>query len=127
MQWIRWNPALQKVWNRSGKPTKLEQGWLITNTRFSEDAINYAKCVNLQLMSWDYPKGNGISHNIDKFGLYPITALSILKKHEKKKLIDEDIVLIKELLESSHILNDLQIPRSRIQKIENLIKNICRL
>jgi len=118
---------IQKVWNRSEKSTKLEQGWLVTNTRFTEDAINYAKCVGLHLMSWDYPKGNGISNNIDKFGLYPITALSILKKYEKKQLIDKDIVLIKELLNASHILYELNIPKTRIVKIEGLIKKICNL
>jgi Holliday junction resolvase-like predicted endonuclease len=118
---------IQKVWNESGKSTKLEQGWLVTNTRFTEDAIDYAKCVDLRLMSWDYPKGNGISNNIDKFGLYPITALSVLKKHEKKQLMDNDIILIKELLDASHIMYELNIPKSRIVKIEGLIRKICNL
>ncbi len=118
---------IQKVWNESGKSTKLEQGWLVTNTRFTEDAIDYAKCVDLHLMSWDYPKGNGISNNIDKFGLYPITALSILKKYEKKQLIDNDIILIKELLDASHIMYELKIPKARIVKIEGLIRKICNL
>jgi Holliday junction resolvase-like predicted endonuclease len=118
---------IQKIWNESGKSTKLEQGWLVTNTRFTEDAINYARCVGLHLMSWDYPKDNGISNNIDKFGLYPITALSILKKHEKKRLIDRDIILIKELLDASHIMYELNIPKARIVKIEGLIRKICNL
>jgi len=118
---------IQKVWNRSDKTTKLEQGWLVTNTRFTEDAINYAKCVGLNLMSWDYPRGNGISNNIDKFGLYPITALAILKKYEKKQLIAKDIILIKELLDASHIMYELNIPKGRIVKIENLIRKLCNL
>ncbi len=118
---------IQKVWNQSEKTTKLEQGWLVTNTRFTEDAINYAKCVGLHLMSWDYPKGNGISNNINKFGLYPITALTVLKQYEKKQLIEKDIILITELLDSSHVMHELKIPLGRIMKIENLIRKICNL
>jgi len=118
---------IQKVWNNSDKPSKLEQGWLITNTRFTKDAIDYAKCVGLHLMSWDYPKGNGISNNIDKFGLYPITALTVLKKYEKKQLIERDIILIKELLEASNVMKEMNIPDKRIVIIKSLIKKLCKL
>jgi len=118
---------IQKVWNNSNKSTVLEQGWLINNTRFTKDAINYAKCVGLHLMSWDYPKGNGISDNIDKFGLYPITALAVLKNYEKKQLIEKDIILVTELLNASHVMKEINISDKRIAMIESLIRKICKL
>ncbi len=118
---------IQKVWNNSEKSTKLEQGWLITNTRFTLDAINYAKCVGLRLLSWEYPKGNGIVDNIDHFGLYPITALAILKQFEKKILIERDIILITELRDNPKILYELHIPEKRIEKIHNIIGKLCML
>ncbi|PKP13424.1 MAG: ATPase [Bacteroidetes bacterium HGW-Bacteroidetes-3] len=99
---------VQKKWNSSGKTTHLKQGWLVTNTRFTEDAINYAKSVDLTLFSWDYPKNNGISKNIDEFGLYPITALTSLKKNEKSELIKNNIILVKEIIEKPEILKDLK-------------------
>jgi Holliday junction resolvase len=37
--------------------TVLTQGWVVTNTRFTEDAIQYGRCCGLYLLSWDYPKG----------------------------------------------------------------------
>lgn len=98
---------VQKKWNSSGKTTHLKQGWLVTNTRFTEDAINYAKSVDLTLFSWDYPKNNGISKNIDEFGLYPITVLTSLKKNEKLELIKNNIILVKEIIENPEILKDL--------------------
>ena len=56
---------IQKQWNaNSDNKTHLKQGWLVTNTRFTEDAVNYAKCVGLTLLSWDYPKNNGLKANI---------------------------------------------------------------
>ncbi|MCB0468678.1 MAG: restriction endonuclease, partial [Aequorivita sp.] len=37
---------IQKCWNKDPqKASHLKQGWLVTNTRFSTDAIDYAKCV----------------------------------------------------------------------------------
>lgn len=32
------------------------EGWLVTNTRFTEDAIRFGRCAGLHLVSWDYPE-----------------------------------------------------------------------
>ncbi|PKV50558.1 restriction endonuclease [Aquimarina sp. MAR_2010_214] len=75
---------IQKEWNTdSNNSTHLKQGWLVTNTRFTTDAVNYGKCVRLTLLSWDYPKNNGLKANIDTYALYPVTALTTLTKKEK--------------------------------------------
>lgn len=84
---------IQKQWNSNLKNnTHLKQGWLVTNTRFTEDAINYGKSVGLTMLSWDYPKNNGLKANIDKLSLYPITTLTTLTKKEKIQLINENII-----------------------------------
>ena len=68
---------IQKQWNTNSKnTTHLKQGWLVTNTRFTIDAINYAKCVGLTLLSWDYPSKNGIKENIDTDKYY-VTASGV--------------------------------------------------
>jgi len=118
---------VQQKWNSSNKKVHLKQGWLVTNTRFTKDAINYAKCVDLTLLSWDYPKGKGISKNIDTFGLYPITTLYSLSKLEKTKLIKKNIILIKELLETPDILKTLKIPSHRIAEILMEVQKLCRI
>ena len=118
---------IQKQWNNSTKTTHLKQGWLVTNTRFTSDAIDYAKCVGLTLLSWNYPKDNGISKNIDKYGLYPITTLTNLTKREKRLLIEKDIILTKELLKSLDSLQDLHIPPERILKIRTEVQKLCNL
>ncbi|MCF6295845.1 MAG: restriction endonuclease [Flavobacteriaceae bacterium] len=117
---------VQKKWNTNpNKATFLKQGWLVTNTRFTEDAINYGKCVELILLSWNYPKGNGISKNIDAFGLYPITTLTTLTKKEKKRLIESDIILTQELAFASHKLKQLKFPATKIEKIISEAKKLC--
>jgi hypothetical protein len=117
---------IQKKWNNNPlKKTTLKQGWLVTNTKFTEDALSYAKCVGLSLFSWDYPKGNSIKDHIDRFGLYPVTALISLKKWEKSELMKKNIVLITELKNNIKFLETLKIPEKRIKKVVLELKTVC--
>jgi hypothetical protein len=119
---------IQNCWNKdSQKASHLKQGWLVTNTRFSTDAIDYAKCVGLHLLSWDYPKNNGIKQNVDKFALYPITTLTTLTKNEKHLLIKYNVILTKELYKDSHLLDKIGISTLRKEKVLNEIKKLCDL
>ena len=119
---------IQKQWNTNPKnTTHLKQGWLVTNTRFTIDAINYAKCVGLTLLSWDYPSKNGIKENIDTYGLYPITTLTTLTLKEKHQLIENDIVLVKELYKTSYLLKKIGISEIRIKRVLDEIKHLCKI
>ena len=119
---------VQKQWNSNTKnKTHLKQGWLVTNTRFTDDALNYAKCVGLTLLSWDYPKDSGMSKNIDKFGLYPITALTTLTKLQKDQLITRNVILTKELGENPDILKQLKISPVKIKRILSEVHQLCNM
>jgi hypothetical protein len=119
---------IQKRWNNDPeKASHLKQGWLVTNTRFSSDAIDYGNCVGLHLLSWDYPENNGIKQNVDKFALYPITTLTTLTKHEKDLLIENNVILTKELFKNSHLLDKIGISALRKEKVLNEIKKLCDL
>ena len=119
---------IQKQWNtNSNNSTHLKQGWLVTNTRFTIDAINYAKCVGLTLLSWDYPRKNGIKENIDTYGLYPVTTLTTLTLKEKHQLIENDIVLVKELYKTSNMLKKIGISEIRIKRILDEITHLCKI
>ena len=116
---------VQKKWNNNPKnATYLKQGWLVTNTKFTLDAIKYAECVGLKLLSWDYPKNNGIGKNIDDFGLYPVTALTTITKREKELIIENDIILIKELSKTPTILDKIGISPIRIKRVLNEVGNL---
>lgn len=117
---------IQQQWNNDiQKTTYLKQGWLVTNTRFSEDAINYGKCIGLTLLSWDYPKNNGIKDQISEYSLYPITTLTTLTKREKVLLIENNIIITKKLLNSSSQMKELGFSFKKINKIILEIKNLC--
>ncbi|EGV44744.2 ATPase [Bizionia argentinensis JUB59] len=117
---------IQKEWNSNSKnKTHLKQGWLVTNTRFTEDALNYGKCVGLTLLSWDYPKNNGLKANIDTLALYPVTTLTTLNKKEKHQLIDKNVILVKELINAKEKMKNIGISEVRIQRILDEVKQLC--
>jgi hypothetical protein len=119
---------IQQQWNaNSNHKTHLKQGWLVTNTRFTEDALNYGTCVGLTLLSWDYPKNNGLKANIDTLALYPVTTLTTLNKREKFLLIDKDVVLVKELLNASNKLKNIGLSDIRIQRVLDEVKKLCQI
>lgn len=81
-----------------GHENKFHQAWLITNTRFTEDAIAYGKCMNIHMISWDYPHKQSLRERVNAAGLHPITCLVGLTKQEKMLLLNKKIVLCKQLL-----------------------------
>ncbi|HKL31694.1 MAG TPA: restriction endonuclease, partial [Tangfeifania sp.] len=58
------------------------QGWLVTNTRFSLDAIQYGTCSGLNMLSWDHPQKNGLKDLIERDRIFPITTLVNLTKKQ---------------------------------------------
>lgn len=117
---------IQKQWNtNSNHKTHLKQGWLVTNTRFTEDAVNYGKCVGLTLLSWNYPKNNGLKANIDSLALYPVTTLTTLTKKEKHQLIEKDVVLVKELINASGKMKNIGLSDIRIKHVLDEVKKLC--
>ncbi len=103
-----------------------KQGWVVTNTRFSADAQEYGNCVGLHLLSWDYPKGNGLKDRIDELGLYPITVSTLLSQREKQFLLSRDVVLCRQLLNDVFYLDHLGISEKRKQNILKEINYLCK-
>ncbi len=113
------------MWQKlSGHSTAIHEGWVVTNTRFSTDAIQYAECAGLHLMGWDYPSNGSLKELIDKLGLYPITCLTTLSQHEKQLLLGHKIVLCKEISENPKLLN---LPGLSADRKDTVLKEICSL
>ena len=106
---------------------KLNNGWVVTNTRFTEDAIQYAKCCGLNLLSWDYPKANALKDQIDELGLYPITVSTLLNNREKQFLLSRNEVLCRELINDKFYLDHLGVSQKRKEKILNEISLLCSI
>jgi len=113
-------------WDANPKnDTILTKGWLVTNTRFTEDALQYGNCCGLYLLSWDYPKSDGLKDRIDRLGLYPITVSTLLSNREKQFLLSRNVVLCRDLIGDIFYLDHLGISEIRKEKILNEISQLC--
>lgn len=100
--------------------------WIVTNNRFTKDAIDFAKCSGLNLLSWDYPANDNLKTKNDNSGLYPITCLTTLTLVEKDKLLILDVILVKELVNNSDSLEKIGLSSSRIKNVLREASELCR-
>lgn len=97
--------------------------WIITNTRFSTDAIKYGECQNIALTSWGYPKGQGIADLIERTDLHPITIIEELSGDDKLRLLNSGVVTCRQLLDPS---NHALLSKDLITKVLPNLSKICQ-
>lgn len=102
-------------------------GWVVTNTRFSEDALEYGNCAGLRLIGWDYPRRGSLKEMIEEAGLFPITVITGLNTKQKQKLLEKGILLCSELCRNPGVLNQLDLDKKRQQKIIEEVNDLCLL
>ena len=85
---------------KNNPKNKIDQGWLITNTKCTHHAVEYARGVGLKITTWDYAsKGNRTLQDLIKLKKsYPITILNSVNGKTKQKLLNANIILAKSLL-----------------------------
>jgi hypothetical protein len=88
---------------------------LVTNTKFTSEAIKYSECVGVELLGWKYPKGRGLELLIEKNKLYPITILPSVNHQMANELIFQGIVLVKDILEK-------KFEKTKISKKEKILR-----
>jgi hypothetical protein len=77
---------------------KFQQPWLVCNTKFSDDAAQYASCKGMKIIGWNYPEGQGLEYLIEEKKLYPITMLKDLDIDSLNKLSTSNFILVLDLL-----------------------------
>ncbi len=118
---------LEAQWlNDPSHKNKTHKGWVVTNTRFSIDAINYGTCIGLNLLSWDFPLNASLKTLIDSLGLYPITCLTSLTRVEKQRLLDRKVVLCKEILNNKHLLEISGVKNTRVHSVMKEAEQLCQ-
>lgn len=95
----------------------VDRGMLITNTKFTSQAIAYATCSGLELLGWSYPQTGNLYDHIIENAVYPVSTLTTLKLTEKKLLIGRGIVTAEQMREHREALRDLHIDATRIGEI----------
>jgi hypothetical protein len=122
----RFDDLAGTTFNYGGIERKLTEGWLITNTRFTDTAIIYGHCKGLKMLSWDYPEKDNLQDLIEGTQLHPITCLTSLSDGEKRILMDKDIVLARSLYTKRPILREMGFSEKRIEGLLDEVDEIMK-
>jgi hypothetical protein len=98
--------------------------WLVTNTKFTSDAVKYGTCVGLKLLSWDFPEGNSLKNQIEREEIHPITCLTSLTKHQKNQLLKQNVVLCREISSNPDRLRKIGMKDRQINRV---VKEVTQL
>jgi len=119
---------IKKVWEKFPRHKNFfHQAWLVTNTKCTSQAIRYAKCVGLKIISWHYPKNESLEYIIEKKALYPITTLPNLSWRVKESLVANNIVLVEDLARRpiGEIIKLTGFKEPLAQKLQSQARNLC--
>lgn len=97
----------------------LNEALLVTNTKITPDALSYALCENIKVISWSYPENESLRDLIEKHKLYPITQLTGISNSQKQELLSKNIVLIRQIASSPINLNEISLPEAKKREIIN--------
>lgn len=114
---------LGKMTFKYGHERKLDEGWLVTNTKFTSTAIEYGSCQGgLRMIGWNYPPTGNLHDMIIESKLHPLTCLVSLGGREKKEFLTRGIVLCKTIAENPKLLEILGLSEEENKKILNEIE-----
>lgn len=101
------------------------RAWLITNTAFTTQAIQYANCVGLALTGWNYPRGHTLQDLIQATQTHPLTCLTTLTSAHKAALLQSGVVLCADILNNPSHLEKIGLNKSRIASVLSEGGQLC--
>lgn len=125
---------VQKQWQKQPDHShRFHEVWLITNTKITSDAIQYASCVGMKAIGWSYPylpagrrQDGSLQNLIESSGIHPLTCLTTLSNTHKRLFLDRGLVFCKEILENKSLLQELGLNELKIKQIEQEINDLCK-
>lgn len=108
------------------KTCPVDLGFLITNTKFTKQAIDFATCSGMGLLGWSYPHTGNLYDRMVANSLFPVTALTTLKKAEKRLLIDKGIVTCDQVREHRDVLRTVGLTPERIGTVVAEANTLCQ-
>jgi hypothetical protein len=94
--------------------------FVVTNTKFTDQAIKYSNCKGIRLLGWSYPKNEGLEDIISKNKLYPITILPSFKSYQSEVFKKEKIMLADEILslDIDKFSKKANIPKKQLESLK---------
>ena len=77
---------------------RIDHAMIVTNTKYSDYAIQYGRCRNILQIGWSSPATLGLQNTIEEKRLYPLSCLRSLPAEIRFNLVESGVVLIGQLL-----------------------------
>lgn len=103
--------------NPAVRSCPIDRGLLVTNTKFTSEAIAYAECAGVELLGWGYPVGNSLFMQMCRANVYPVTTLTGLTRSEKRLLIEQGTVTVDQMLKDRKVLTPLRLDPERVGEL----------
>ena len=94
---------------------------LVTNAKFSSQAVKYSQGVGIDLLGWNYPRDRGLEKIIDNKKLYPITILPSLTGYLMEAFACQKMMLVQDILKLN-VKKFCQKTKTKKDKILPLVK-----
>lgn len=104
---------------------KLTKSWLVTNTKTTLDATAYGHCVGMNIIDWRHPNNLGLASLVEETKLHPLTSLTTLSQSQKKILLDNHIVLCKDICNDLNVLDILSLSNKDKETVFNEAQFVC--
>ncbi len=99
--------------------------WLVTNTKFTDNAITHGKCVGITMIGWGYPHKGNVQDLIEEARLHPLSCLTTLTKKERDALYQQNIVLCKNIVDNPNILETAGISGKKVDTVLYEANQLC--
>lgn len=103
---------------------RVDEGWLVTNTQFTRNAIRYAQCSGLTLLGWDHPHRRGLFSMIEEARVHPLTCLTMLSEGEKRRMLEQKVVLCRSI-QTPHLLREFGVKPDKIPHVLEEASQLC--
>ncbi len=121
----RFDDLKENIYDYGGTHRKLDEGWLITNTKFTDQAIKYGECQGIKMVGWNYPRTGNLQDIIEELRLHPFTCLLSLSNVHKKMLLTKGIVLCRDILDHPNVLREIGMSIIEAQKVYDEARQVC--
>jgi hypothetical protein len=112
------------MFSYGGLKRKLDEGWLITNTKFTDQAVRYGECQGLKMIGWNYPKKGNLQDIIEELRLHPFTCLTSLSNVHKKNLLAKGVVLCRDIVDNPGYLKDIGLNQEQSDRVLEEIRMV---
>lgn len=119
----RFDDLLDSTHFYGNKRRKVTDSWLVTNTKFTSTAIDYGMCKGLTMIGWNFPGKGNLQDMIEDGDLAPVTVLTSIHKGELSLLLENNLVLCKQIRGNVTALTEVGIATDRAKEIVEELEN----